>query len=74
MFLDSPGFTPVFKGGEIRINAVFSHAEIDVVKNANFDGVTAALRVNQNLHVPLACVTDVFDVASGDLSLPGVVK
>ena len=68
------GFTPVFKNGEIHINAVFAHADIDVIKNANFDGVTAALQVNKNLHAPLACVTDVFDIASGNLSLPGVVK
>jgi hypothetical protein len=33
--------------------------------------VTAALRVNANVHSPLLCVTNVFDVASGDLSLPG---
>jgi hypothetical protein len=39
-----------------------------------YDGVTAALRVNKNVHAPLFCVTDVFDVASGDLSLPGQLK
>ncbi len=39
----------------------------------NYYGVTAALRVNANIHAPLLCVTDVFDVASGDLSLPGVL-
>lgn len=36
-----------------------------------FDGVTAGLRVNASAHAPLLCVVDVFDVASGDLSLPG---
>ncbi len=39
-----------------------------------YDGVTAGLRVNADLHSPLLCVTHVFDVASGDLSLPGVVR
>ncbi len=39
-----------------------------------FDGVTAGLRVNADLHAPLLCVVNVFDVASGDLSLPGRVK
>ncbi|WNG48453.1 hypothetical protein F0U60_33270 [Archangium minus] len=39
----------------------------------NYDGVTAALKVNANLHDPLLCVTGTFDVASGDLSLPGRV-
>lgn len=36
--------------------------------------VTAMLRVNENVHAPLFCVTDVFDIASGDLSLPGKVR
>jgi hypothetical protein len=39
-----------------------------------FDGVTSALKVNANLHAPLLCIADVFDVASGDLSLPGRVR
>jgi hypothetical protein len=42
-------------------------------QGAHFDGVTAALRVNADLLAPLLCVTDVFDVASGDLSLPGKI-
>jgi hypothetical protein len=36
--------------------------------------VTSALRVNANAHVPLLCVSGVFDVASGNLSLPGRIK
>ncbi len=40
----------------------------------NYDGVTAGLRVNGDLHAPLLCVTMVHDVASGDLSLPGAVE
>ena len=70
ILLDSPGFTPVFDGPEITINAaVTSGAE-----GASFDGVTSALRVNESVHAPLLCVTDVFDIASGDLSLPGKVQ
>jgi hypothetical protein len=42
-------------------------------RGAGYDGVTAALRVNADVHAPLLCVTDVFDIASGDLSLPGRV-
>ncbi|MCL6285983.1 hypothetical protein M3P21_20925 [Ruegeria sp. 2012CJ41-6] len=69
IFLDSPGFTPLFDGPEISVNAGFaSDVELDGVA---YDGVTSALRVNANIHAPLLCVTDVFDVASGDLSLPG---
>lgn len=49
-------------------------ADIGAVEAAGSDGVTAALRVNANIHAPLLCVTDVFDIASGDLSLPGRVN
>ena len=38
-----------------------------------FDGVAAGLKVNQAMAAPLLCVTDVFKVASGNLSLPGTV-
>ena len=72
IFLDSPGFTPLFDGPEIRINVSFKDA--DVIAGASYDGVTSALRVNANVHAPLLCVVDVFDVASGDLSLPGRVE
>ena len=70
ILLDSPGFTPVFDGPEITINAAVSGG----AQGASFDGVTAALSVNESVHSPLLCVTNVFDVASGDLSLPGKVK
>ena len=43
-------------------------------EGASYDGVTSALRVNESVHAPLLCVTDIFDVASGDLSLPGTVE
>jgi hypothetical protein len=46
-------------------------ADESTVETLSYDGVTSALRVNQNVHAPLLCVVDVFDVASGDLSLPG---
>jgi hypothetical protein len=48
-------------------------ANPDVVARAAYDGVTAALRVNANIYALLLCVTDVFDIASGDLSLPGAI-
>lgn len=42
---------------------------------ANFfcDAVIGGLRVNANLHNPFLCVTDISDIASGDLSLSGVM-
>lgn len=69
IFIDSPGYTPSFDGPEISLTVPF--ADPDVVAGASYDGVTSALRVNANIHAPLLCVTDIFDVASGDLSLPG---
>ena len=48
--------------------------DASVIAGASYDGVTSALKVNANIHAPLLCVTDVFDVASGDLSLPGKVE
>lgn len=72
IFLDSPGFTPLFDGPEIAVNVGF-RSDVDL-EGVTYDGVTAALRVNANIHSPLLCVVDVFDVASGDLSMPGKVK
>ena len=72
IFLDSPGFTPAFDGPEIKINVGFA-SDVDLAA-VSYDGVTSALRVNANIHAPLLCVTDVFDIASGDLSLPGKIK
>lgn len=72
ILIDSPGWVPQFKGGTVEVRVPFD--DIGVVKAAGFDGVTAALRVNANVHNPLLCVVDVFKVASGDLSLPGKVN
>jgi hypothetical protein len=66
LFIDSPAERPVFDGPVISVTLPVGTAE-----GAGFDGVTAALRVNADVHAPLLCVTDVFDIASGDLSLPG---
>jgi hypothetical protein len=69
LFIDSPGHQPVIDGASIRIDVQPPTGS----QGARFDGVTAALRVNADLHAPLLCVADVFDVASGDLSLPGMI-
>ncbi len=66
LFIDSPAAQPQFDGPEVAVTIAVPGAE-----GASFDGVTSALRVNANLHAPLLCVSDVFDIASGDLSLPG---
>jgi hypothetical protein len=68
LFIDSPDNEPVFDGAVVTVKI-----DVDGAEGASYDGVTSALRVNANLHAPLLCVTDVFDIASGDLSLPGKI-
>ncbi|GHC66703.1 hypothetical protein [Neogemmobacter tilapiae] len=70
LFIDSPDYKPSFDGPEISLTV---DLPASVGTEIAYDGVTSALRVNANLHAPLLCVTDVWDVASGDLSLPGKV-
>lgn len=72
ILIDSPGWSPLFANETLTVRVPF--ADIGAVEAAQYDGVTAALRVNANVHAPLLCVSDVFDVASGDLSLPGRVN
>lgn len=69
IFIDSPKERPVLDGAEIGITIALP--EGTDLSAMSYDGVTSALRVNESVHAPLLCVTDVFDVASGDLSLPG---
>lgn len=69
LLIDSPGWDPVLSAERIEVQVAFDAP--DVLADLTFDGVTAGLRVNASMHSPLLCVTDVFKVASGDLSLPG---
>lgn len=71
ILIDSPGWSPVIESDTVEVRVPFD--DIGAVMNASYDGVTAGLRVNESIHAPLLCVVDVFDVASGDLSLPGRV-
>jgi hypothetical protein len=72
LLIDSPAYPTTFTGDEVDVEIPLSL--INGIKGAAFDGVTAGLKVNGNLHAPLLCVSDVFKVASGDLSLPGKVE
>jgi hypothetical protein len=72
ILIDSPGWSPTFKKETVEVRVPFD--DIGAVEAGAFDGVTAALRVNASVHNPLLCVTHVFKVASGDLSLPGKVN
>lgn len=69
LLLDSPGWDPIFSDDIVEVKIPFDN--IQAIKDASFDGVTAGLRVNQSVHAPLLCVVNVMDIASGDLSLPG---
>ncbi|WKB54752.1 hypothetical protein [Eleftheria terrae] len=72
LLIDSPGYAPVFDGGSLTVRVPM--ARLGDWQGARFDAVTAALRVNANLHAPMLCVRQVFKVASGDLSLPGRIS
>ncbi|MBU6379510.1 MAG: hypothetical protein KJS95_13400 [Gammaproteobacteria bacterium] len=69
IFIDSPGYQPRFKTTTVNVTVPFDSPE--TAASVAFDGVTTALKVNGNLHAPLLCVSDVFKIGSGDLSLPG---
>ncbi|MDI7863515.1 hypothetical protein MRS76_16290 [Rhizobiaceae bacterium n13] len=71
LLIDSPEYPTTFKGETVDVEIPLSL--IGGIKGASFDGVTAGLKVNGNLHAPLLCVSNVFKVASGNLSLPGKV-
>lgn len=72
LLIDSPDFEPTLEDEIVEVRAPFD--DVSVVDGANYDGVTSGLRVNANLHAPLLCVENVFDIASGDLSLPGTAE
>jgi hypothetical protein len=72
ILIDSPDYKPNFEGNTLNVSVQFEDA--GALELAKFDGVTSGLRVNASAHSPLLCVVDVFDVASGDLSLPGEVN
>ncbi|MDP1702065.1 MAG: hypothetical protein Q8L53_14030 [Aestuariivirga sp.] len=71
LLIDSPEYGTALAGDTVDVHVPLSM--VGALKSASFDGVTAGLRVNADLHSPLLCVENVFKVASGDLSLPGKV-
>jgi hypothetical protein len=72
LLIDSPDYPTTLSGDSVDVEIPLSL--INGITGASFDGVTAGLKVNGNLHAPLLCVSDVFKVASGNLSLPGKVE
>jgi hypothetical protein len=71
LLIDSPDYPTTLKADAVAVAIPLSL--IGGIAGASYDGVTAGLKVNGNLHAPLLCVSDVFKIASGDLSLPGKV-
>lgn len=71
LLIDSPEYPTTFKGDVVDVTIPLSL--IGGISGASYDGVTAGLKVNGNLHAPLLCVGNVFKIASGNLSLPGKV-
>lgn len=72
LYIDSPDYDLELTGNEVVV-----YVPYDAIGNPEefqFDAVTAGLRVNMHIHAPLLCVTGVDDIASGDLSLPGVAR
>ncbi len=72
LYIDSPGYEPQVNARTIRVSVPLR--DVGFPDAFQFDGVTAALRVNASVHNPLLCVVDVFDIASRTLSLPGTVR
>jgi hypothetical protein len=72
LLIDSPDYPPALHGDTVDVRVPV--ARLGDVEGVSFDGVTAGLRVNASVHAPLLCVSDVFDIASSDLSLPGKVR
>ncbi len=71
LLIDSPEYPTEFKGNVVNVEIPLKL--LGGIKGASYDGVTSGLKVNGNLHAPLLCVSNVFKVASGNLSLPGKV-
>ncbi|AZD54591.1 hypothetical protein ACLBNB_14695 [Pseudomonas chlororaphis subsp. aurantiaca] len=72
LYIDSPGYGLNVSKDTVDIEVPL--AAIGFPETFNYDGVTAGLTVNADLHDPLLCVSSVWDVASGDLSLPATWK
>jgi hypothetical protein len=71
LLIDSPAYQTDLAADTVEVRVPLETQ--GALKNASYDGVTAGLRVDGNLHAPLLCVANVFKVASGNLSLPGKV-
>lgn len=73
MYMDSPGYAVTTQKNTIKV--VVPDYRINNKRNFNYDGVTAFMKVNTSKDtLPMLGVYEVYNVASGDLSLPYKVK
>jgi hypothetical protein len=72
ILIDSPDLKPAITGKTVEVRVPLKN--VGVASGVAYGAVTAGLRVNANLHAPFLCVANVFDVASGNLSLPGKIR
>jgi len=73
MYLDSPGFSVVLQSKKLKV--VVPAQRVNHQTGFNFDGVSAYMEVNTDDNSrPMLGVYSVFDLLSGDLSLPYTVK
>ena len=72
LLLDSPGYATTLEARTVEVRVPLDAVRLP--RSFRFDGVTAVLRVNADLHDPLLRVQDVFDIASGKLTLPGTAR
>lgn len=72
MYLDSPGFSVVLRGNTLRV--LVPLYRVRGRDDFRFDAVTAYMEVNQSDEArPMLGVYEVYEVLSGDLSLPYTV-
>src|SRR5690606_41568896 len=74
MYMDSPGHAVVLRGNALRV--LVPATRVNNRLDFNFDAVTAYMEVNTSDDArPMLGVYEVYDVLSGDLSLPyGVAR
>ncbi len=72
MYLDSPGFYVVFRDQALKV--AVPAQRVNNKKAFNYDGVAAYMEVSTEGNTPMLGVYAVYEVLSGDLSLPYSVQ
>lgn len=72
MYLDSPGFSVVLNSNTLKV--AVPAQRVNNKKSFNYDGVAAYMEVSTEENQPMLGVYAVYEVLSGDLSLPYSVR